>query len=78
MPFLPSRYRNRVSEGVDFDGRVYLAQVNNTSMYLGYQVNVNLGYERRYRKFLSDDRQQQNKDYSQVFLRVIAGLRPLF
>ena len=78
MPFLPSRYRNRVSEGVDFDGRVYLAQVNNTSMYLGYQVNVNLGYERRYREFLSDDRQQQNKDYSQVFLRVIAGLRPLF
>ena len=41
MPFLPSRYRNRVSEGVDFDGRVCWLS-DNTSMYLGYQVNVKL------------------------------------
>jgi len=77
-PLLPSLYRNRVSDGVDFDSRVYLAQVNNTSMYLGYQVNVNLGYERRFREFLDGDREEQNTDYSRVFLRVIAGLRPLF
>lgn len=77
-PLLPSIYRNRVSDGVDFDSRVYLAQVNNTSTYLGYQVNVNLGYERRFREFLSEDRSQQDTDYSRIFLRVIAGLRPLF
>jgi len=78
IPLLPSLYRNQISDGVDFDSRVYLAQVNNTSMYLGYQVNVNLGYERRFREFLDKDREQQNTDYSRVFLRVIAGLRPLF
>jgi len=37
-----------------------------------------LGYERRFREFLDGDREEQNTDYSRVFLRVIAGLRPLF
>jgi hypothetical protein len=63
---------------VDFDARVYLFQVNNTSTYVGYQVNINLGYERRLREFTSKGRQEQDLDYHRLFLRVIAGLRPLF
>ena len=78
LPFLSSIYRNRVSNGVDFDDEVYLAQVSNTSVYLGYQVNVNLGYERRFRSFLDEGREAQDIDYSRIFLRIIAGLRPLF
>ncbi len=78
LPFLTSVYRNKVSDGVDFDDKVYLAQISNTSVYLGYQVNVNLGYERRFRSFLEKRREAQDIDYSRIFLRVIAGLRPLF
>jgi hypothetical protein len=55
-----------------------MVQVNNTSTYQGYQVNVNLGYERRLREFLEPNRIAQDQDYHRVFLRVIAGLRPLF
>jgi len=78
FPFLKSRYRNGVTEGVDFDSEVYLIQLSNTSTYVGYQVNVNLGYERQIRDFLESDREAQDIDYNRLFLRVIAGLRPLF
>lgn len=78
FPFLKSRYRTSVVPDVDFDARVYLFQVNNTSTYVGYQVNINLGYERRLREFTSKGRQEQDLDYHRLFLRVIAGLRPLF
>jgi hypothetical protein len=78
FPFLKSRYRTSVVPEVDFDSRVYMVQVNNTSTYQGYQVNVNLGYERRLREFLEPNRIAQDQDYHRVFLRVIAGLRPLF
>jgi hypothetical protein len=78
FPFLASRYRNEASPGVNFNDEVYLAQVSNTSIYLGYQVNVNLGYERRFREFIDAERSAQDIDYSRFFLRVIAGLRPLF
>ena len=76
-PLLPSLYRNRVSDGVDFDSRVYLAQVNNTSIF-GIPSQCEFGVRRRFREFLDGDREEQNTDYSRVFLRVIAGLRPLF
>ena len=78
FPFLKSTYRSEVSPGVDFDAVDYLALVSNTSAYVGYQVNVNLGYERRRRTFVDEQRSDQNIDYSRFFLRVIAGLRPLF
>jgi hypothetical protein len=78
FPFFKSTYRNGLSPGVDFDSEVYLAQLSNTSIYLGYQVSVNLGYEVRKRTFLDEERRDQDIDYSRLFLRVIAGLRPLF
>lgn len=78
FPFWQSTYRNDATPGVDFDSQVYLAQLSNTSTYLGYQVNVNLGYEKRKRTFLDETRGAQDIDYSRLFLRVIAGLRPLF
>ena len=78
FPFLESTYRNDVSPDVDFDEKVYLVQLNNTSNYVGYEVNVNLGFERRQRRFLDRSRKDQDLDYQRVFLRVIAGLRPLF
>ncbi|MBT7860649.1 MAG: hypothetical protein HN712_10075 [Gemmatimonadetes bacterium] len=78
FPFLKSTYRNDVSPDVDFDEQVYLLQLNNTSNYVGYEVNVNLGYERRHRRFLDRQRADQDLDYNRLFLRVIAGLRPLF
>jgi hypothetical protein len=78
FPFLKSRYRTSVIPDVDFDSRVYLLQVNNTSTYVGYQVNINLGYERRLREFTSTGRAAQDLDHHRLFLRVIAGLRPLF
>lgn len=78
FPFLKSSYRNNVSPDVDFDEQVYLVQLNNTSTYVGYEVNVNLGYERRHRRFVDRQRAGQDLDYNRLFLRVIAGLRPLF
>ena len=78
FPFWQSSYRNETTPGVDFDAKVYLAQLSNTSTYLGYQINVNLGYERHKRTFLDEMRADQDVDYSRIFLRVIAGLRPLF
>ena len=78
FPILESSYRNGVSPDVDFDEKVYLVQLNNTSNYVGYEVNVNLGYERRQRRFLDKSRRDQDLDFHRFFLRVIAGLRPLF
>jgi hypothetical protein len=78
FPILESSYRNGVSPDVDFDEKVYLVQLNNTSNYVGYEVNVNLGYERRQRQFLDKSRRDQDLDFHRFFLRVIAGLRPLF
>jgi hypothetical protein len=78
LPLLKSTYRNGLTSDADFDSQVYLAQVNNTSTYLGYQVNVNLGWEKRKRDFESLSRQDQDAEFTRIFLRVIAGLRPLF
>ena len=78
FPILESSYRNEFSPDVDFDEKVYLVQLNNTSNYVGYEVNVNLGYERRQRRFLDKSRRDQDLDFHRFFLRVIAGLRPLF
>ncbi len=78
FPFLKSTYRSEVTPGTDFDSEVYVAMVTNTSSYVGYQLNVNAGYERRIRTFVDQGRSDQDIDYSRIFLRVIAGLRPLF
>ena len=78
FPFLPATYRNEAAPGVDFDSRVYLALLSNTSTYVGYQINVNLGYEKRLRTFLDESRSDQDIDLSRLFLRVIVGLRPQF
>jgi hypothetical protein len=78
LPFLKSRYRNDVTPGADFDSEVYLLQVGNTSNYLGYQVNVNLGYEYQNRRFLDRERADQDVDFHRMFLRVITGLDPVF
>ena len=78
LPLLKSTYRNGLTSDADFDSQVYLALVNNTSTYLGYQVNVNLGWEKRKRDFESLSRQDQDAEFTWIFLRVIAGLRPLF
>ena len=52
--------------------------LSNTSTYVGYQINVNLGYEKRIRTFLDETRSSQDIDLSRLFLRVIVGLRPQF
>jgi hypothetical protein len=78
FPVLASTYRNGLVPDVDFDSEVYLVQVGNTSTYLGYEVNVNLGWEKRKRNFKDANRRDQDEEFNRVFLRVIAGLRPLF
>ena len=78
FPFFKSKYRSGASRGVNFDSEVYLAVLSNTSTYVGYQVNFNVGYEKRIREFLDEDRRDQDIDYSRIFLRVIVGLRPQF
>jgi len=42
------------------------------------QINVEVGYQKSVRKFKDRSRSAQDIDYSRVFLRMIAGLRPLF
>ena len=78
FPFLQGTYRNGAAQGVDFDSQVYLALLSNTSTYVGYQINVNLGYEKRIRTFVDETRSDQDIDFSRLFLRVIVGLRPQF
>ena len=78
FPFLKSTYRSEVVAGMDFDSEVYVAMVSTTSSYVGYQLNLNAGFERRRRSFLDDSLAAQDINYSRVFLRVIAGLQPLF
>lgn len=77
FPFLQSNYRNGLTPDADFDSEVYLALLSNTSTYVGYQINVNVGYEKRIRTFLDRTRSDQDIDYTRIFLRIIAGLRPL-
>ena len=78
FPFWKSTYRNNESQGVDFDTEDYVALISNNSSYVGYQINVNVGYQKSMRKFKDRSRVEQDIDFSRVFLRVIAGLRPLF
>ncbi|HCL30306.1 MAG TPA: hypothetical protein DIC52_17975 [Candidatus Latescibacteria bacterium] len=78
FPFLKSTYRSKTAPRTDFDSEVYVAMVSNTSSYVGYQINVNAGFERRTRKFLDVSRRDQDIDYSRIFLRAIAGLQPSF
>jgi hypothetical protein len=78
FPFLESTYRSEVSPGTDFDSEVYVAMVSNTSSYVGYQVNINAGFERQTRTFIDRSRSEQDIEYSRIFLRAIAGLRPAF
>ena len=78
FPFLKSTYRSEVIPGLDFDSEVYVVMVSNTSSYVGYQLNLNAGFERRKRSFLDDSLAAQDINYSRIFLRVIAGLKPLF
>ncbi len=78
LPFLKSLYRNKAAPGADFDGEDYVALVTNKSSYTGYQINVEVGYQRSTRKFKDRSRHDQGLNFSRVFLRMIAGLRPLF
>ena len=78
LPFLKSLYRNKAAPGADFDGEDYVALVTNKSSYTGYQINVEVGYQRSTRKFKDRLRHDQDINFSRVFLRMIAGLRPLF
>ena len=78
FPFLKSTFRSEVIPGSNFDSEVYVAMVSNTSFYVGYQLNINAGFERRTRTFSDRSRSDQDVDYSRIFLRAIAGLRPAF
>jgi len=78
FPFLKSTYRSEVNPGTDFDSEVYVAMVSNTSSYVGYQVNINAGFEWRTRSFLDESLRDQDIEYSRIFLRAIAGLKPSF
>ena len=78
FPFLKSTYRSEVNPGTDFDSEVYVAMVSNTSSYVGYQVNINAGFEWRTRSFLDKSLSDQDIEYSRIFLRAIAGLKPSF
>ena len=78
FPFLESTYRSEVAPGTDFDSEVYVAMVSNTSSYVGYQVNINAGFEQQTRTFRDRSRSEQDIEYSRIFLRAIAGLRPAF
>ena len=55
-----------------------MAQVSNTSVYLGYQVNVNLGYECRFRVVLMRDVRHRLQIIHEYSCGIIAGLRPHF
>ena len=76
--FFTSKYRNELTPAADFDSEVYLVLLSNNSTYVGYQLNLNLGYEKRVRTFLDQKRSAQDIDFSRLFLRLIVGLRPLY
>ena len=76
--FFTSKYRNELTPEADFDSAVYLLLLSNNSTYVGYQLNLNLGYEKRVRTFLGQKRSTQDIDFSRLFLRLIVGLRPLY
>ena len=52
--------------------------VSNTSSYVGYEINITAGFERRTRRSLDASRRDQDIEYSRIFLRGIAGLQPSF
>ena len=78
LPFLKSSYRSQAAPGIDFDSEVYVAMVSNTSSYVGYEINITAGFERRTRRSLDASRRDQDIEYSRIFLRGIAGLQPSF
>jgi hypothetical protein len=75
-PLLASVFRDRRNSSRDYQSEDYLVMVTNTSLYSGYELSFNMGYELRKRRMEDRTRQAEDIDYSLFFIRLIAGLRP--
>ena len=76
LPWLKSRYRDRVNSAVNYGAEDYVVMVTNRTTYKGYHLSLSTGYQRKQLQF--DDRSRQVEDIDQVlfFMRLVMGLEP--
>jgi hypothetical protein len=70
---LMNRYRNRINPEASFNEEIFMITVTNASDYGGYKLQFNLGYQQIRTRFLAETAQNKNRDFSRIFVRVIAG-----
>ncbi|MSR82414.1 MAG: hypothetical protein EXS58_05740 [Candidatus Latescibacteria bacterium] len=75
-PLLKSVHRDLHNRSLDYDAEDYLAMVTTTSDYNGYLMSLNLGYQARRQRLRDRSRESEDLDYSLLFVRLVAGLRP--
>ena len=68
-------FQDRRNSARDYEAEDYLAMVTNNTVYAGYELCLNMGYELRKRQMEDRTRRAEDISYSLVFMRLVAGLR---
>ena len=75
LPPIPSVFHDLHNDSRDYQSEDYLVMLSNTSVYSGYGLSFNMGYQLRKLQMEDRSRKVEDIDYSLFFIRLIAGLR---
>ena len=75
LPPIPSVFHDLHNDSRDYRSEDYLVMLTNTSVYSGYDLSCNMGYQFRQLQMEDRSRKAEDIDYSLFFIRLIVGLR---
>ena len=77
FPGLNSTVRNLMNNELDYDTRDYLIMFTNRSLYEGYDLSLNFGYQMNWQKLKGLMREQYSVTDKILFIRLVVGMEPI-
>lgn len=77
FPGLNSTVRDLVNSDLDYDTRDYLIMLSNRSLYNGYDLSLNFGYEQSWYDYSGQMRKIYNRTDKVIFIRLVVGMEPI-
>ena len=77
FPGLNSTVRNLMNNQLDYDERHYLIMLTNRSLYQGYDLSLNFGYEINWQDLNGIMRESFSRTDKVLFIRLVVGKEPI-
>jgi len=77
FPGLNSTVRNMMNNEMDYDTRDYLIMFTNRSLYEGYDLSLNFGYQMNWQKLKGVMRAPYSITDKILFIRLVVGMEPI-